>query len=378
MRLMAIRDQPSTAYTRLVRARSPVLIATLGGGDARPYPASWVDLILRRLERAPWPAWMTYGVLAIATAGVANLLLLLAGRDFAAVALRFSVIGLVPVFAIALMRHLDRVASEALDRFRPLLDTTPDEVERLRYRLTVLPRRDVILLLAFVTWSTVAGAATAPGNLEIDGASIGPAALIVAFACFTGYCYGSLTLKVVRQLVLVDRIHRQAPGVDLFNVGPLHAFSRLTSHASLGMLVLVAVLGITTARQFVLASTSELATAAILAFYATLGVAGIAAFVLPLYGLHRRIVIEKERLQASADTRLTSLLGALHDDVDGLDLSRADGLSKILGSAFQERDVLARLPTWPWQAATLRAFISALVLPVLVYVLARVAERVVI
>jgi hypothetical protein len=353
------------------------VIATLGGGDARPYPPSWVDLILGRLERSRWPAWLTFGLLAVATVGVANLLPVLAGLDVAAVALRFTMIGLVPVFAIALMRHLDRVASEALDRFRPLLDATPEEVERLRYRLTVLPRREVILVLAFVTWGTVAGAATAPGNLEIDGSSIGAAALIVAFACFTGYCYGTLTLKVVRQLVLVDRIHRQAPGVDLFNVGPLYAFSRLTSQAALGMLVIVAVLGITTARQFMLASTSELATAAMLGFYATLGVAGVAAFVLPLYGLHRRIVIEKERLQASADTRLTSLLGALHDDADGLDLSRADGLSKLLGSSFQERDVLAKLPTWPWQAATLRAFVSALLLPVLVYVLARAAERVV-
>ena len=347
------------------------------GDGVGPYAPSWVDLILRRLERASWPAWLTFGLLAMATVGVANVLFLLAGRDVEAGALRFSVLGLVPVFALALMRHLDRVASEALDRFRPLLDATPEEVEILRYRLTVLPRRDVIFVLALLTWATVAGAATAPGSLEINGASIGAAVLIIAFACLTGYCYGSLTLKVVRQLVLVDRIHRQAPGVDLFNVGPLHAFSRLTSQASLGMLVLVAVLGITTARQIVLESTSQLASAVTLAFYATLGVAGVAAFVLPLYGLHRRIVTEKERLQASADARLASLLGALHDDADGLDLSRADGLSKLLGSAFQEREVLAKLPTWPWQAATLRGFVSALILPVLVYVLARAAERVV-
>jgi hypothetical protein len=200
--------------------------------------------------------------------------------------------------------------------------------------------------------------------------------MLIAFASLVSSSYILLTLQIVRQLVMVGRLHRQARRIDLFETGPLHAFSRLTSQASLGLLALVVVL-VATTPQFVTASSSQLITAAAIGLWSGLGVAALASFALPLYGLHRRITAEKERLQADADVRLKSLLGALHEDASKVDLSRADGLNRLLGSAFQEREVLAKLPTWPWQAATLRGFVSALLLPVLVYVLARAAERIV-
>jgi len=106
-------------------------------------------------------------------------------------------------------------------------------------------------------------------------------------------------------------------------------------------------------------------------------VSATAMFVLPLYGMHRRIALEKEHLQTASGARLTAVLAELDHDIRNVELARADALNKLLASVLAERDVLARLPTWPWQAATLRGFVSALILPVLVYVLARAAERVV-
>jgi len=342
-----------------------------------PYPPSLVDGFIAWLERLPGPTWLAFAGLGIVSVAYVMVVVVLLGRDVATVAVRFTAIAVVPVFALALLRQLNQVAGQAFDRFRPLLDLDTADVERLRYRLTVLPQRSVALMLLFVTWATLIGAAAAPTSLEIDGSSLGASFLLVALACLTFASYSALALQVVRQLVFVERIHRQAQRIDLFNVSPLHAFSRLTSQASLGLLVIVAVLVLTTGPQFVAASSSQLVTAAHMSFYGALGIAAFASFVLPLYGLHRRIATEKERLQTDADARLTSLLGALHADAAKLDLSRADGLNKLLNSAFQEREVLAKLPTWPWQAATVRGFVSALLLPVLVYVLARAAERVV-
>jgi len=314
--------------------------------------------------------------LALLSIGLMAAAYALPGRDVAGLPPRFIAIALVPPFSLALQRHLARVASEALDRFRPLLDGAT-EIEDLRYRLMVAPRREVLVVWALTTWGTVSNAVVAPANFEIVGLGPVEAAVLVGYACLVGFSYSTLVLQVVRQLALVDRIHREAARVNLLDASPLQAFSRLTAQASLGLLTLAAVLATTTLPEFAAASTSEVATALAAGLYVAIAVAAVAAFVLPLYGLHRRIATEKERLETEAGARLTSLLAALHADAAGLDLSRADGLNKLLGSAFAEREVLARLPTWPWQAATIRAFASALLLPVVIYVLARATERLV-
>ena len=345
--------------------------------SALPYSASLVDRFILWLERLPGQTWLAFAGLGLVSLVYGGVVIALLERDPATLALRFTAIAMMPVLSLALIRHLNQVAGQSLDRFRPLLDLDRAELEQLRYQLTVLPERPVVIVFAFVIVFTIGGAFNAPANFEIDGASPAASFLVVFHSCLVGACYGALALQVVRQLVLVGRVHRLANRVDLFDMGPLHAFSRLTSQASLGMLVLIGILALTTVRQLTAASSNQLATAVAVSVYATFAMAAVASFVLPLTGLHNRIAAEKERLQAGADARLASLLGALNDDATKMDLSRADGLNKLLGSVFQEREFLAKLPTWPWQAATLRGFVSALVLPVLVYVLARAAERLV-
>jgi len=357
-----------------VRRAAP---ATSGNAeDARPYAPSWADRLIWWLEGLPIPTWLAFGLLTAGCFAYVMVLAILSERVISTVGLRLAAISFLPVLSLSLMRHLNQVASEALDRFSPLLKLSARAADQLRRRVTTLPERPVTFIVGVVIVATLFGAATAPANFEIEGTSVVASLMLISFASLVGSSYMLLTFQIVRQLIMVESVHRQARRIDLFDTGPLYAFSRLTSQASLGLLALVALL-VATNPQFVTASSSQLVTATAIGLYGGLGVAAIASFALPLYGLHQRIAEEKERLQADADARLKSLLGALHEDASKLDLSRADGLNKLLGSALQEREVLARLPTWPWQATTLRGFMSALLLPVAVYVLARAAERVV-
>ena len=41
-----------------------------------------------------------------------------------------------------------------------------------------------------------------------------------------------------------------------------------------------------------------------------------------------------------------------------------------------ERDALQRLPTWPWSTAIFRGFVSAVLLPIVVWLVIRALERV--
>jgi hypothetical protein len=47
----------------------------------------------------------------------------------------------------------------------------------------------------------------------------------------------------------------------------------------------------------------------------------------------------------------------------------------MVTSALAERDLLMKLSTWPWTTATIRGFGSALLLPVVIFVITRGIDR---
>ena len=100
------------------------------------------------------------------------------------------------------------------------------------------------------------------------------------------------------------------------------------------------------------------------------------AFVVPLYGMHDRLVAEKGRLQGSAEQRLKRLLAEINEAVDSGDMSRVDGLNKAFATMLQQREVLAKLPTWPWSAGTFRGFVTTILLPIAIFLVQRFLAQV--
>jgi hypothetical protein len=106
-----------------------------------------------------------------------------------------------------------------------------------------------------------------------------------------------------------------------------------------------------------------------------------AAFFLPLRGLHDRLVAEKSKLQTEAAIHLRETIDAIHAVVSGeaansadaersrLAQTRIDALSKAQTALIQERDLISRLSTWPWDTTTFRAVVSAIALPILLFLI---------
>ncbi len=160
--------------------------------------------------------------------------------------------------------------------------------------------------------------------------------------------------------------------IDVFRPGPLNAFASLTARPGIAISRLVtAGVPITsasiTAETFLISSAPYLVLPPVIA---------ILAFVLPLTGAHARLAEQKERLRDDAERRLESTLGEVNRDVDARDLARADGLNKTLTSLVLQRDILGKLPTWPWSTATLRTFVSALLLPIVLFLIQQALSRV--
>jgi hypothetical protein len=52
-----------------------------------------------------------------------------------------------------------------------------------------------------------------------------------------------------------------------------------------------------------------------------------------------------------------------------------DALNHATEALVRERDVLDKIPTWPWQPDTIRWLGTALLLPIIVWTITRVLER---
>jgi hypothetical protein len=160
--------------------------------------------------------------------------------------------------------------------------------------------------------------------------------------------------------------------------------SRLTARSAMAIVLLAVITGLP------LPGVSEQSWLfTIFIFALPMLVLAFSAFFYPLRGLHDRLVEEKGLLQAATGTRLRATMEALHALVDGEAAehgdpersrqaqTRIDALSKAQAALVQERELIARLSTWPWDPTTLRAVVSAVALPIVLFLVTRVLERVV-
>ncbi len=330
-----------------------------------PYPPSWADRLTAWVDRLPGPAWVVY-----ASAMLVGALLLhgLMWRDGllpmwslgATPALR-SVLG---VYGIAMVHLLDRTAARSLKGFLPALGLNPPALDELTYRLTTMPAVPAALAglaglgaLGVIYWTTPGYISLLPGAPAGD--LLSQAYRAIAFVILFTVGYHSL-----RQLVLVSRIHRQAPHIHLLRREPLYAFSSLTARTSIAGLIpiyLMAALYPQLVRTIVIGPL--LLAGALLM---------IAVFAWPLWSVHSRLVEEKARMTTEANQRVEHLIDRLHRRVDADDLARMDDLNKAMASLQTELDILARAPTWPWLPGTVQAVLTAVLLPILLWILQQV------
>ena len=352
--------------TTEVTTQSGLVAAGSDGAAIPPYRPSWLNVLLDWVDRAPGPVWAAYlvigAVVVAASVGQGWLAGIAAPGEISLIQVGW---GVATVGFIAVVHLFERVAEQAFDTVRPWTSLTDAEAARLRYELAIFPAVPGVILLLASFPLTAYGYVSDPVASGIVGYPPIALALRGLYEAFFTAIVLVLVCQAVRQLRLVREVLDRVILVDLFHPGPLYAFSRLTGGMG-ASLIAVVVLGM------ILAPSPTQATNLYYAlWYVGFVGFGVVVFVVPLLGLHGRLAAEKERLQAEADQRLRGVLAELNHDAAVLELGRADALNKTLASLLQQRELLAHMPTWPWSATTLRAFVSAILLPLALFLVQR-------
>ena len=330
-------------------------------GQGPLYPPSFIDRFTDFVQRLSIPYGLTYFLLFIAQSAT---MLALGWVDGSRPPYEFDpIVLLFPLWLwgpLAFVTYLDALSLRALSEFGLLLDVSPERQRRLGYQFTTMPPKGVwistvawsgvYMLFWYLAWGTAA-------NVLRYGPIVTRASFIAGFASFS--VGGVIYYHTLRQLRLVSRTVRMVGQFDLFRLDPVYAFSVLTSRTGicwvvlLTLTLLISPLGV--------GGIPELST-----LFLQIALA-MSAFLLPLRIVNRRLVSEKRRQLAELDQRMKATLARLHRSVDENSLQEASLLNDALKGLTTEREILARIPTWPWRPGLFAGFVSIIVLPVVLF-----------
>ncbi len=345
--------------------------------SVNPYPSSWIDWIVRWIDRIPISAWLFYLIALGLSVLLNNAVFWLDGAlSFGSFDPDLSIFAVFVMYWIALYHYLTRVASESLLRFRPLLRANDGDMAVIDFKLVNLPRN--LGLLALLIGVVISFADTSEdlsatiGPLANSAKTIMPTIYFSIGTAIIGAAAFSLFIRTIRQLRLVGKLHGQASGIDLLSLAAPHAFSRLTSRTGLGLILLLVLIVLPAPWQ--IENTLQLSVIN-LALYVLIALLAVAVFVIPLEGMHSRLRDEKGDALHELDELYRSAQERLYRDVRDSHYEEMGQTKEALGALMIHRERLDKISTWPWDSRTIRGFSSALLLPIFLLLVAQLLER---
>lgn len=272
-------------------------------------------------------------------------------------------------FLLGLIHVLDRRAVAALNSLRPVLQSEGSEIDAHEYALSNMPTIPpwIAGLVMLFTALLMEQLTTGPVRYAVlDSLSVFPVVFHVIDKS-SAFLFGVFLYHTVRQLRLVSRINVHHVHINLFNLKPLQAFSRLTASTAIGMLVFV--------YGWLLINPDLLADPIILLFAVLISAMTALVFILPLWGIHRLIDAEKARAVHEIDLGFEAAFSKFNRYFKEDDYTSIDRLNGIIASLEVQQRKVSAIPTWPWGLQTARVAFSAIAGPLTIMILQLIIQR---
>jgi hypothetical protein len=321
------------------------------------------------------PAWMFYALVTVAAVALGTGLLWMDGAPLQGPIMTINIFGtLLTTFPLVMMQNLNKTARASLQAFRPALGKLQAEYRELEDRLTTTSTREVWIAVALGALFTTLSVAGNPGGWGFAGKlSAATATYILLQGTLLDVGVIALILRLIKGIRCIALIHRKATNINLHERDSHHAFSRLTLVAAIGLLV--PVYGYVIVVRSAEAGQSSPFSGADTAMVTVFVLLSAVVFIVPIYGMRRRLEDLKKQALRRCDERFQSAAKLLHARLDAGSLNDLEGLNHAMATLTLEREALHRISTWPWAADTLRRYISTVALPVFVFLLGRYIGR---
>lgn len=335
-----------------------------------PYRASWFNRYLDWVDRLPIPLWLYYILLYIAAVLLLHLSALISREaSFGQISPELIVGGIWLVLESGTVHYLDKVGRAQMQKFRPLLES--DEVfEDLDFRIQKMPARPVFIITALLGVAIFISTVLDPLSASPEGSSpiIAAATAIILFIEYITspvYIYHAF-----HQLGVVRKAYALSGQISLFNLGTLRSLSVVSARTGNALFLLFALNYV----QNILLSGGLSVTAGIAVGSLFLSIA-ILVFVLPLRDVHDRVQAKKEQALEENGKITEATIAEMQSRLAKTNLKESKEFNQALSGLFKVRDEIAKISPWPWQPETLRSFLSAILLPVLLILIQQIISR---
>ncbi len=330
-----------------------------------PYPASWIHRFVGWVDDFFVPPWLFYSGLFLLHGLINHLVNWQEGLvQSGTIDIRLFLRILQPYGILILHHYFESASRDALRDTRPMLGVTDDEFLKLEYEFSVLPVRQ------FMAWSMV-GLALGVFFFFYTEPS-GASSLYVIVTLFLGYVPNGMlafgfAYRMIRMLRMIDSVFASAQNVGLFMLSSVYALSTLSAKVGGSAFVLLYISSFTGPQ-----GVTDLGLGMVIIG----SLIPLAVLFLPLRGINRRLVDEKQRLLFDVSQRLESALNQINQAFDKENHKKIGELDITLRALTREKELLDKIPTWPWRPATIRVFLSAILLPIFLWLIQQILERV--
>lgn len=324
-----------------------------------PYQPALINRITAWVDTLPGPRWAFYLGLFILIGLILNVAVWIEGSlPWGTFNLFASIGGIWAIESLFYSHYLISSSKKALDEFRPLLDISPAEFDKKCFEFVNVPLKKAIIWYVLgaalgAWWGTFLESLldSSPHTYYV------PRFFLLFTAIFGTALFMEFTYRVIYQLIFVRNLYATIPKIKIHEMNPIYALSKFTAKCGLVILLFLYV-----NPMYILAPGVVNEVFFIITF-GPLSLVPLAAFILPLLEVNQAISTEKENLLNEIGVRIEDAKRELYRRMDSNQYQDMAQFQRGIMALFSFRDDIENTPTWPWKPETLRWLLTALILP---------------
>jgi hypothetical protein len=325
------------------------------------YSPRWLSWFFQRLNALPVPFWVISIVIILGLAAARHWVAWESGLLPQGSISAFLVLN--PVYSVSFIlvwQYLDRRGEQAILAFYSKKGGNKAAKKHAVREFLSLAPLPALLVFAFGVIFGYGGFVEAT-LVDPQAAQVWPAVSILGYCLSTGF----LVLLIYRLLNQIRMMRRLLAGTeaDIFNPQRVYA---LSSYGSTFAVVFFLAYTFPT----LLLSNLLVSPGALVSLYAV-GVSLIVAFFVPLTAINKRMRENKDQLLNEIGNDLKGVQAKVHKAVAAGKFGEVDKMRGTLSALREEREMIQKIPTWPWQPETLRNLLTPFLIPVIVFLVTR-------
>jgi hypothetical protein len=193
--------------------------------------------------------------------------------------------------------------------------------------------------------------------------------LVLLEWAFVAFLTFGFAFRIVRLIVLIVRFYSGPIDINLYNLPPIYELSSVVSRAGLFLLLLWYVNLPINVNEFLLSSPVAIGSAVLLALLP------FGAFLAPQIVLSRRLNRIKSERTVEVSLQLQQSFARLERAISSDNLPQVEVRQIATEALISEMRYIEGIPTWPWKLGTFRIAITAVLLPVIVWLIQQLLDR---